>query len=181
MFKLPYMFKILNAGDSGVGKTTYLKRLITGYYIENSIMTIGTGFFTKTLYYDDSREYAQLAIWDFGGQERFHFFLSDFILKANAALLFFDLSRRETFLSLGEWVKLLRSKEKQTENLPILLIGGKCDLKDEISIEEDEISAAVKKYDLIGYLPTSSKDYINIDESMNELVDYIFKANPDLL
>lgn len=177
---LSYMFKIINAGDGSVGKTTFLKRYVTGNYIANSIMTIGTGFFTKTLFFDDDRESVQLGIWDFGGQDRFHFFLRDFIFGATAALLFFDLSQPKTFFHVKDWVNLLRSKEKRTENLPILLVGSKCDLSGEIYIEKREIFNAVENYNLIGYIPTSSKENINVDECMNILLESIFKINFNL-
>lgn len=175
------MFKIINAGDGSVGKTTFLKRYTMGVYIADSIMTIGTGFFTKNLFYDDARESVQLHIWDFSGQDRFQFFLREFILGANAALLFFDLTKRETFFNIEKWVELLRSKEKKTENLPIMLIGAKCDLRDEIVIEREEINDSVKKYNLAGYFQTSSKENININESVDALIDSIFKFNPDLM
>ena len=175
------MFKIINAGDGSVGKTTFLKRYTMGVYIADSIMTIGTGFFTKNLFYNDGRESVQLHIWDFSGQDRFHFFLREFILGANAALLFFDLTERKTFFNIGKWVELLRSKEKKTENIPIMLIGTKFDLMDEIVIEKEEIIESVKKYNLAGYFQTSSKDNINVSESVNALIDSIFKFNPDLL
>lgn len=176
-----YMFKIINSGDGGTGKTTFLKRYTTGEYIESSIRTLGTGFFIKDLSYNSKRENVRLTVWDFGGQRRFHFFLRDFVFGAAGALLFFDLSRPKTFSHVKEWVELLRSKEKKTENLPILLIGAKCDLNDLISITDEEILDVVKEYNLIGYFPTSSKDNINVNECMNALVDYIFKTNSDLL
>lgn len=175
------MFKIVNSGDGYVGKTTFLKRYTTGEYIDKSIMTIGTGFFVKDLSYNDYRENVRLTIWDFGGQERFHYFLRDFVYGATAALLFFDLTRPETFFHIGDWIKILRLKEKKTENLPILLVGSKCDLRNQISIDREEIRTAVEDYDLVGYVPTSSKDYINVDESIDILIDYIFKINSDLI
>ena len=52
---------------------------------------------------------------------------------------------------------------------------------DEIVIEKEEIIESVKKYNLAGDFQTSSKDNINVSESVNALIDSIFKFNPDLL
>ncbi|MHA1819597.1 MAG: Rab family GTPase [Promethearchaeota archaeon] len=178
--KIPYMFKIVNSGDAGVGKTAFLKRYTTGEFIEESIETIGTGFFTKTLYLGLEHEKIDLTIWDLGGQDRFRHIVKGFVMGAAGALLFFDLTRYETFKHLDEWVHILRygeGDEVLDENLPILLLGNKSDLKDLIEIKQSEIDDYVKKQNLVGYFQTSAKTGENVNESVEMLVKYIYETD----
>ena len=172
---MPYMFKIINSGDGAVGKTTFLKRFTSGLFMEQTKSTIGTGFFTKSVKLDNL-DHADLTIWDFGGQNRFRNILKDFIIGAYGALLMFDITRYQSFSNLREWVTLLRSSEEDYE-LPILLLGTKCDLADVREVYPEDINKFVEDYNLIGYFETSSKSGVNIDESVKFLVQYIFNHN----
>ena len=168
------MFKIVNSGDSAVGKTTFLKRFTSGLFVETK-STIGTGFFTKSVTMDNL-DHADLTIWDFGGQGRFRDILRDFMIGAHGALLLFDITRYQSFLNLREWITLLRSTEDDYE-IPVLLLGTKCDLADVREVFPDDIQKFVEDKNLIGYFETSSKSGINIEESVKFLVQYIFDHN----
>ena len=170
------MFKIINAGDGGVGKTTFLKRYTIGKFVENSKETIGTGFFAKSHYFGRKKEKIDLTMWDLGGQERFRHIVKGFILGAVGALLFYDITRYKTFDGLDEWLEILRNDEDNAD-MPIILIGTKCDLDDFRTLDIEDAKAYARDNDLLGYVETSSKTGENIDETMQILVDYIFKLN----
>lgn len=176
---MPYHFKIVNAGDGGVGKTTFLKRYTIGQFVEDSKETIGTGFFTKTLYDEtkNRKERIDLTIWDFGGQKRFRHIIKDFVMGAAGALLFFDLTRYESFEHLEDWIRILRANETGEKELPIILVGSKLDLTDLIVVKDDEIADFVEKHDLIGYISTSAKTGDNVANAVKILVEYIFEKN----
>ena len=169
------MFKLVNSGDGAVGKTTFLKRFTSGLFMEQTKSTIGTGFFTKSMKLDNL-DHADLTIWDFGGQGRFRDILRDFIIGAHGALLLFDITRYQSFSNLREWVTLLRSLEDDYE-IPILLLGTKCDLADVREVFPEDIQNFVQEKNLIGYFETSSKLGINIETSVKFLVQYIFDHN----
>lgn len=145
-------------------------------------MTIGTGFFTKSIYYKpdnkSSKERIDLTIFDLGGQERFRHIVRDFVFGAAGALLFFDITRYSTFEGLGEWMEILRSKEeKDSMPMPILLVGAKKDLDILREVDKKEIQQFVKTHNLIGYLDCSSKTGDNVDLTVDTLVHYIFNTN----
>ena len=95
MLKSDLTYKIIVGGDAAVGKTTLLRRYVENLFVENSIMTVGVDIHKKTIKINKGL-ICDLQIWDFGGQERFRFFLDSFVLGANGALLLFDLTRHST-------------------------------------------------------------------------------------
>jgi GTPase SAR1 family protein len=73
-------------------------------------------------------------LWDFGGQKRFRFLLESYVLGAKGALLLFDLTRPITLEKLEEWVGICRRSDP---DLPILFLGTKTDLVDDIMVDDD--------------------------------------------
>ena len=161
-----FTFKIITAGEGGVGKTTMLHRYVEGKFLFNTKMTIGVEIFNKNFILDNG-EVCALQLWDFGGQNRFRFFQDSFVLGANGAFLMFDLTKIHSFLKLDEWIDIVR---KYDPHLPVLLLGAKCDLKDEIVVRDEMAINFVKKYNLMGYLKTSSKENYNVDKAFGQLV-----------
>jgi len=103
-----YLFKIVLLGDSSVGKSNLLARFARNEFYPNSKSTIGVEFQTQKLVIDGKEIKAQ--IWDTAGQERFRAVTSAYYRGAVGALLVYDISRRQTFDSVGRWLNELHSK-----------------------------------------------------------------------
>ncbi|TFG06312.1 MAG: GTP-binding protein [Promethearchaeota archaeon] len=153
----PIVLKVLTAGEGGVGKTTLLHRYVEGKFSSETKMTIGVEFFLKEL--DIDGQPVMLQLWDFGGQDRFRFLLESYVIGARGALLMFDLTRPMTLDNIEQWVNICR---KQDPNLPILFLGTKLDLVDEICIEKDYIAEIQDYFNLFEYLEISSKTGENV-------------------
>ncbi|TXT55551.1 MAG: hypothetical protein BAJALOKI1v1_2020006 [Promethearchaeota archaeon] len=166
----PLVLKVLTAGEGGVGKTTLLHRYIEGEFQANTKMTIGVQFFLKELELNSKK--VILQIWDFGGQERFRMLLKSYANGAKGALLLFDLTRPLTLDRIDEWVNICRSDDP---DLPIIFLGTKFDLKDQVSIEDDYILEFVERFNLVTYLKTSSKSGRNVHKSFEILSENILK------
>ncbi|MBD3211622.1 MAG: GTP-binding protein [Candidatus Lokiarchaeota archaeon] len=160
----PIVLKVLTAGEGGVGKTTLLHRYVEGKFEANTKMTIGVEFFLKEVNIEGKN--IMLQLWDFGGQERFRFLLKSYTSGAKGALLMFDLTRPLTLDRIGQWIEICRSDNDQ---LPILFLGTKNDLKDEISVNEEYVEELMEQYDLIDYLKISSKTGENVRKSFEIL------------
>ncbi len=164
--------KILLAGDGEVGKTTLLYRFKEGRFFEGASMTLGVDFSLKNITID---EYSiDLQIWDFGGQDRFRFMLHNYTEGAKGALICADLTQPTSFNNVDEWVKILRATD---EELPLLLVGTKNDLVDDIQVD-DELAMEIKsEYNLFDYIKTSSKTGEKIDQVFDLLVRKIIEHN----
>jgi len=165
------VLKVLTAGEGGVGKTTLLHRYVEGKFSSETKMTIGVEFFLKELMIDDQKVLLQL--WDFGGQERFRFLLKSYVIGARGALLMFDLTRAMTLEKIPQWVNICR---KENPNLPILFLGSKADLADDINISKDYIMAYKEQFNLYDYLEVSSKTGKNVESAFVSVTKEILKS-----
>ena len=165
-----FILKILTAGEGGVGKTTLLHRFVEGKFSGETKMTIGVEFFLKELEIDGQQ--CTLQLWDFGGQERFRFLLESYVLGAKGALLLFDLTRPMTLENLEAWVKICR---QGNNDLPILFIGTKLDLVDDIMVDDDYAASFKEQFNLFDFLKISSKSGENIEESFKLLTKKILE------
>ncbi|MHA1689952.1 MAG: hypothetical protein ACTSUN_11570 [Promethearchaeota archaeon] len=93
----------------------------------------------------------KLMVWDLKGDRSYRILHESFSMGTAGALIFFDISSKESFDEVDYWINLFYGK-----SIPIYLIGTKCDLKHEI--DEKEIIDVVKKHDLKGYFIISIKN-----------------------
>jgi len=118
-------FKLVIIGDGGVGKTTFVKRHISGEFQKPYIPTKGAE--VSEIEFMTNRGKILFKIWDTAGQEKFGSLRECYYVDANCALIMFDLSSRQTYKNVPKWHKDLT---KICENIPIVLVGNKADVKD---------------------------------------------------
>lgn len=170
------MFKVITAGDGGVGKTTLLHRYVEGKFLSDTIMTIGVGFYSKKVTLDNGDTYS-LQFWDFGGEEHFRPFLDSYATGASGAILMFDLTRPATLKAIDKWVSIIR---KEDPNRPIIFVGSKWDLKEKITVSDKYAMEYKEEYDFFDYIKTSSKTGQNVEEIFKRLTEQIIKTTDAL-
>lgn len=176
--------KIVIAGDGGVGKTVLTHRYISDNYDQNIRLTKGVDFFTFEI--DRNGFRYNLVVWDLAGQRQFEFFLGDFINGSMGGMVLFDFSRYFTILNIEKWIDLIN----ESGVFPILLVGSKFDLVKEneplISSYESQIKKIMsKRENCFDYIRTSTKDNLNVKESFDLLLNYLFERqnekNPKII
>ena len=159
--------KIIIGGEGGVGKKTLLIRYVEGWFSAETKMTIGVDFFTKTI--NAGNKKINFIFCCLMGQERARFLHKDFCRGVDAAILAFDLTRPMTMENLGEWVEILRSYNPY---LPILFVGTKLDLVDDIMIDYDYALSFKEQFHLFDYMTISYKT----GQKVEKVFDTIFKC-----
>lgn len=176
--------KIVIAGDGGVGKTVLTHRYVSDNYDQNIRLTKGVDFFTFEI--DRNGFRYNLVVWDLAGQRQFEFFLGDFINGSMGGMVLFDFSRYFTILNIEKWIDLIN----ESGVFPILLVGSKFDLVKEneplISSYESQIKKIMsKRENCFDYIRTSTKDNLNVKESFDLLLNYLFERqnekNPKII
>lgn len=164
----PIIIKVITAGEGGVGKTTLLHRYIEDVFLEDTKMTIGVEFFTKDLVINDRN--ISLQLWDLGGQERFRFLLESYAKGSKGALLMFDLTRFQSLERIDQWIDICRSSDP---DLPILFVGTKWDLKDQIQIDDEYAMEIKEEHGFFDFIKVSSLTDENVDLAVEKLVKKI--------
>mmetsp|Transcript_23976 Transcript_23976/g.33615 ORF Transcript_23976/g.33615 Transcript_23976/m.33615 type:complete len:218 (-) Transcript_23976:46-699(-) len=157
------LYKLLMVGDSGVGKSSWLLRVIEDKFQDSYISTIGVDFMVKTYTIGNVPKRIKIQIWDTAGRERFRTITSSYWRGAHGAVFTYDITCRESFDSLLRYHKEMERYRTQ-EDIKILLIGTKSDLEDKRQVTEDE---GQKLADLWNaqFAEVSSKTGANVEES----------------
>ncbi len=88
-----------------------------------------------------------------------------YYLESRGFLMVFDLTNRDSFHNLDRWIVDLREASPKA---PILLVGNKADMPKRV-VTEVEIQQKTKVFNADGYLTTSAKTGLGIQETFNLL------------
>jgi small GTP-binding protein len=83
--------KVIVTGGGGVGKTSFLNRLVYDNFDMKSELTKGVDFFSKNIRVNGID--INFVMWDFAGQRQFRRLLEDFVDGSIAVFILFDLTR----------------------------------------------------------------------------------------
>ena len=164
-------FKIITLGDSGVGKTSIIKRFYDNSFNSNNASTIGMNCVVKDLYFNKQK--VSLKLVDTCGQERYRALTKSYLKNVNAVFFVFAFNDKDSFDNINEWMEFFKENYRINE-IPHILLGNKCDLNGEI--DENIIDEYVKTNKL-KYIKTSAKDNINIKDSFEELVRMLYQKD----
>lgn len=129
--------------------------------------TLGVNLLKKTVAIDDKRVVAQ--VWDLGGQESFRKLRKLYLEGAEGALVVFDVTVRDSFDKLPDWLDTYREVHATA---PIILIGNKIDLKEKLKVEQKEAENYAKS-NKMNLILTSAKTGENVNEAFEGLIRYI--------
>jgi small GTP-binding protein len=165
-----YLFKVVLIGDSGVGKSNLLSRFTRNEFNLESKSTIGVEFATKSIVVEGKTVKAQ--IWDTAGQERYRAITSAYYRGAVGALLVYDISKRISYENVPRWLKELRDHADQ--NIVIMLVGNKKDLRHLRQVQTDEAKAFCEQNKLF-FIETSALSDTNVSRAFETILKEIHK------
>ncbi|MFX0074732.1 MAG: GTP-binding protein [Candidatus Hermodarchaeota archaeon] len=163
-----YTWKIMMLGDADAGKTSLTIRYISGFYLEDLKLRIGTDFYSKKTSYKDKK--IKLQIWDFGGEERFRFLLHQYCKGANAALLLYNITNRQSMYNLPEWTRIIR---EHAGDIPIMLAGTQVHLEKNREITREQGIYVAKKYRLSSFVELSAKTGQNVEKTFEIITEIL--------
>ena len=161
---------IITLGNSSVGKTSLIQRYVDEIF-KDTLATIGfnTKFKTKIL---SNGEKLKVFFYDTSGQEKYNSLSFNYIKNCHGILLMYDISKKESFLKIKDWLKNIF--EHKDKDFPILLLGNKCDLEEKREVTKEEGDQLAKELKL-NFYETSNKDNINIEKAITELIEMVYK------
>ena len=167
-------YKIVLIGESGVGKTSLISQLMDQTFQLDQQSTTGGTFSTKTALCDNSR-ILKLEIWDTAGQERYRSLTTMFYKDANAAVLVYDITRKDSFEQLQEyWTKQI--KENSPSDIILAVCGNKSDLIEKEDVNEDTARKFAQSLGAI-FVSTSAKSMEQVNNLFIQLVKLYTQCN----
>jgi len=158
-------YKLVVLGGGGVGKSALTIRLVTDNFLDEYDPTIEDSY-RKQVMIDD--ETALLDILDTAGQEEFSSMQDQWMRDGQGFLLVYNIVARPTFDEVSIlYDKILRTKD--SDDVPIVLVGNKCDLKEQRVVEYDEGATLAKQWGC-PFFETSAKIKLNNEACFFELV-----------
>ncbi|CAF0704866.1 unnamed protein product [Brachionus calyciflorus] len=152
----PVTFKLVLVGDGGVGKTTFVKRHLTGEFEKKYVATLGVE--VHPLSFTTNRGPITFNVWDTAGQEKFGGLRDGYYIQGQCAIIMFDVTSRITYKNVPTWHKDL---VRVCENIPIVLCGNKVDIKDR-KVKAKAITFHRKKN--LQYYDISAKSNYNFEK-----------------
>ena len=168
-------FKVVLVGESGVGKTSIITQFIDQTFQEDQQSTTGGTFSTKSVVCDGGKV-LKFEIWDTAGQERYRSLTTMFYKDANAAVMVYDVTRKESFEELKNyWSGQI--KDSSPANIILVVAGNKSDLIEQEAVDEGEARNFAKELNAI-YCSTSAKNSDGINNLFEEIAKkYTGSAN----
>ncbi|MFX0028334.1 MAG: Rab family GTPase [Candidatus Hermodarchaeota archaeon] len=169
-----FIFKIIVSGDSGVGKTSLMKKFTQGSFDKKyNVNTIGAQFseYEKDIENDSVR----LAFWNIAGSDDFIYLYPSFYKNTHAAIIVYSLEDNElgyeSFNHIETWYNNI---VKYCGQISIFLFANKVDLIDESKLDEVKLKEMVKRYDFVNYYKTSSLKGESVIEAFDTIIGILY-------
>jgi Ras-related protein Rab-32 len=159
------LYKVMVVGDIGVGKTSFVRRLVHNIFSIHYKATIGVDFGMKVV-----QGICRLQLWDIAGQERFGNMTRTYFRESVGAFIIVDATRPSTFDGAKKWKTLLdvefdRCEMYPDEFYPVILLVNKIDLLDTEAQNNINYDEFCKENRFHSWIAVSSKDDIGIQEA----------------
>ena len=169
-----YEAKVITLGDSNVGKTNFIFRFIDDKFSLNYFSTYGIDTKFKTVTLENGTK-IKFKIFDTAGQERFKSISQNYIKKADGILLMYDISNKQSFENIGNWMKTINDNNSSIK-MSVVLVATKCDLIKERVISKETGEKLAENFG-IHFYETSSKDNINVEKAFYDIAQQIIEKN----
>lgn len=157
--------KTVFLGDTGVGKTSIVNRLVERDFNSDQVSTIGAQHETLEEYYQNSL--LKVDIWDTAGQERYRALAPMYMRDAKLAVVVLDLNDERTESNLKTWIEFAKRTEP---GIVFTLVGNKQDLCGDDC--EKRVNLLAENHNISKYFVCSALSGLGI----NELKGYLFQC-----
>ncbi len=170
--KRKWAIKLSVLGDQAVGKTSLIKKYVTGAFEMDYNPTLGVDITLKDLVLEEINSEVRLILWDIAGQNKYELTRKMFFQGCVGALLIYDVTRPSTFKNVtAKWLNDF--KQYGRSNAIFILIGNKIDMKDSIKVQSEDGIKLSKELKAIDFIETSAKYGKNVEKAFEKLVMHV--------
>jgi len=166
-------YKLVVLGSGGVGKSALTVQFVQGIFVEKYDPTIEDSY-RKQIEIDGGQ--CMLEILDTAGTEQFTAMRDLYMKNGQGFVLVYSIIAQSTFNDLPDLrEQILRVKDK--DEVPMVLVGNKCDLNDQRVISTEQGTDLSKKFSC-AFLEASAKTRVNVEQIFHDLIRQINKLSP---
>jgi small GTP-binding protein len=169
--------RVVLVGNTSVGKTSLFERFQDHPFREGILGTVG-GACAKIPLTTTGNRTVHLLLWDTAGQEAYRTIIQLYFRRAAIVLLVYDITRRDSFDDIDQWVSVARAKAPPCAKL--LIIGNKSDLEENRVVSAADGDKMAQKHDAV-FLETSAASGIGVPEVMATMADIAVNAGAELV
>ncbi|MHA2088927.1 MAG: GTP-binding protein [Promethearchaeota archaeon] len=166
-----YAYKLILGGDGSVGKTSMVHRFVEDEFETDYKSTIGTSIMKKECKFEGLESKVRFVIWDLAGQSQFKRVRHSYAANAEAGILVYDVTRKDTFDNVKQWHS---ETIEVAPEIALILVGNKIDLTDSRVVSTADGESVAKELGL-AYVETSAKTGENIEDAFRMLALQIIK------
>ncbi|KAF9284201.1 GTP-binding nuclear protein gsp1/Ran [Mortierella alpina] len=149
-------FKLVLVGDSGAGKTTIVKRHLTGDFEKEYNATVGVE--VRPLGFHSTAGPICFETWDTAGQKKCGTLPDGYYANAQCAIILFDVTNPVSYNNVPAWYYDL---VRNCGNIPIVLCGNKVDIKErKVEVKDSDFHSQKS----LQYYDISAKANYNFDK-----------------
>jgi small GTP-binding protein len=157
------VFKIVLAGPRNVGKTSLLRRYLSGKFEPHYTATVGVDMNVATLDFPDGR--VVLDVVDLAGQQSFVSLRNRFYQGTHHLILVYDMTDRSTFEEVPKWYDAITQGACPSGAMHLTgsLVGNKVDMVEKTTVTSQE-GRGLAKLLALEYFEASAKTGQNVSE-----------------
>ena len=165
-----HSYKVVFLGDTNVGKTQILnkhtKNCFEYKYNPTNAFDFKSHYYKSTI--NEGNKIIHLGIWDTPGQEKYREYLPNFVTDAQAIVLVYDVTQKDSFKYVENLLNL--AKTKTPENAVYFLVGNKADLEDKRQVEKEEAKKYAEANNMQFFEVSAKNGDNNLDELFKDIV-----------
>ena len=156
--------KILTVGSGATGKSCLVKRFCEERFVSKYIATIGVDYGVKPCDVEGSS--VRVNFWDLSGHPEFFEIRNEFYKEAQGIVLVYDVSSRDSFDDLDDWILEATKFGVSINDIPVVLCANKVDKRRMVTEDEGRQYASTKG---MRYFETSAMSGANVSEMFQDL------------
>ncbi|KAI9316635.1 ras related protein 1b [Dichotomocladium elegans] len=167
-------YKLVVLGSGGVGKSALTVQFVQSLFVEKYDPTIEDSY-RKQIEVDGQQ--CMLEILDTAGTEQFTAMRDLYMKSGQGFLLVYSITSMITLTELQDLREQIL-QVKDTEDVPMVLVGNKCDLDEDRMVSREQGMMLSQQWGGKPFYETSAMYKINVDEVFFDLVRQINRRSP---
>jgi small GTP-binding protein len=168
--------RLIVMGTGGVGKSAFTGRYVSPDEWNPKYDPTIEELKTKTIKHEGKA--LQLEILDTAGQEQYSALRESFMSTGHGFVLVFSIVDDQTLEDLKKIITLIQTSNPN-KNIPLIIVGNKCDLASERAVETEEAMQFAQGFGA-EYIEASAKNNENVSSAFESLIAKVLTSDSSI-